>query len=180
MRLEPEALRVRADLLALFILEEGFQPAQKVVSGRRSRQVPDVVRAVVVHAVEVVRAFDQGDVLGVPARQALAQLLGHRLRVAPVVDRVREPGYAELELALAGGHVGGGGRVVGLDPVACGLFWFSEGEFRKGGGLLKRELRRDRGWREDGEEEGVEAEEEHEKEQECGGIENEQEVVSKT
>jgi len=101
VRAQPEGLRLRADAVAVLALEERLEVAEEVVGVGGRGLVLDVVGGVVVHAVEVVGALDEGGLGGREGRQAVAELLHHRRRVVPEVDRVGEPGDGELDLAIA-------------------------------------------------------------------------------
>jgi hypothetical protein len=64
--------------------------------------VPDVVGAVMIHAVEVVAALDERDLVVGELGQSVAQLLEHRVRILAKVHRVREPRGGKLDLAVRG------------------------------------------------------------------------------
>lgn len=60
----------------------------------------DVVGSVVVHAVEVVGAFDKSLLLLGEGRKTVAKLLAHRLGVLTKVDGISEPADGELNFAV--------------------------------------------------------------------------------
>ena len=76
---------------------------------------------VVVHAIEVVAAVDEGDVFGGPLGKSIAELLHHAVGVFPVVYRVCEPGDVEFDLPFAGFDVCWVFRVPRLGPITCYL-----------------------------------------------------------
>lgn len=81
--------------------------------------VLDVVRGVMVHTVEVVRALNERGFLWCELGEAVAELLPHAVGVLAEVDWVGEPGDGEFKLAFAGFNVFRIFRVPGLGPVTC-------------------------------------------------------------
>lgn len=115
---QPGALRLLADAVAAVVPEGGLEVAVEVVELGLRVLVLDVVGRVVVHAVEVVGALDQGNLLGREGGQAVAELLAHRGRVVAQVDGVGEPGDGELDLAVGSLDVPGIPGVVGVGGIA--------------------------------------------------------------
>ena len=64
--------------------------------------MPNVVSAVGVHAVEIVAAVHESEVLGGEGWEAVAELGDHASGVVAVIDGVGEPGDDEFEFAFAG------------------------------------------------------------------------------
>ena len=106
-----------ADPFALLVLIKDLQVAGMVIQLRLGVFVPDVIRAVVVHAIEIIAALYQLHFLGCPLRQSVTKLLTHGVGVFAEVDWVAKPANGELNLAVAGLAVLGIFGIPGFGPV---------------------------------------------------------------
>lgn len=119
---QPRGLRLGADPLTRLVLVQDVEVAGEVVDVGLAFLVADVVCAVVVHAVEVVAALDQGDLVGRQRGQAVAQLRAHRVWVLAKVDWVAEPRDGKLDLAVGSFDIFGVVLVPGVGPVTWLFF----------------------------------------------------------
>ena len=101
----------------MLVFHEDLEVASHVVRVWLASLGLDVVGAVVVHAVEVVATLNQGTIFIRPLGEAISELLDHAVGVFAEVDRVREPGDGELDLAVTGLNVCRVLGVPGVGPV---------------------------------------------------------------
>lgn len=89
--MQPGRLGLGADPEAVVVAVKHVDVARVVVKWGGRDAVADVVRRVVVHAVEVVAAFHEDDFFGCERRQSGAELGDHACWIAPEVDWVGKP-----------------------------------------------------------------------------------------
>lgn len=78
---EPHTLRLRADDVPLLVLKQRLQVTEEIVLFGGGSLVLDVVGGVVIHAIEIIRAFDERDFLVGEGGETFAELLSHGVGV---------------------------------------------------------------------------------------------------
>lgn len=77
----------------------------------------DVISSVVIHAVEVIRAFHQCHFVVGESRETVAELGAHGIGIFAMVDGVCEPGNAEFQFAFGSFDVLGIGSIPGVNTI---------------------------------------------------------------
>lgn len=118
IRTKPDRLSFWTDFLANLGGEKRLQIPKEIVGFGSAGFVLDVIRRVVVHAIEIVASLDQGNFFGREFRESVAELFAHGGWIVSVVDRVGEPSNGEFEFSFGCFYVVGVGRVPGVGGIA--------------------------------------------------------------
>lgn len=97
---QPDGLCFGTNPHAVFVLIQDLEISGEVFKCSLAVLVPNVVGAVMVHAIEVIAALDKRNFLLSELWQSATQLLAHRVWVLAKVDWVSEPGDGKFNLAV--------------------------------------------------------------------------------
>lgn len=114
---QPNTLSLGTNDITLLILKQSLQITKEIILLGCSGSMFDIIGGIVIHAIEIIGTFYQGDFFICERGKTVAKLLSHGSRVFTKIDGIGEPGNTEFEFAFGGFDVLRIFWVPGVDSV---------------------------------------------------------------